>query len=308
MSQSLDLISAKAQSYEREARILEQEKTHLEEKYLSEFKKFEESQERCKAAEKEAKRATELADGARSDAITSQREKSELEKLSMERLALIERAERQIESLERETAKLEDQLSTARASEAGAISKVSLLEDRLDDTEREMEQILSQNNEQRSNTVQVLESLLSTERQARLEASNRAEALSLQLQTTQGKLDLLQQELTAARLNESALDGKLRTASREKRSRMAESVGFDSAMDVDEETVKARKKLKRTSSPTRSYSLHFEEEESTDYNKFTVLKLKQELTKHGFGAELLQIKNPNKREILSLYEKHVLGK
>ena len=45
-----------------------------------------------------------------------------------------------------------------------------------------------------------------------------------------------------------------------------------------------------------------------DYTKFTVQKLKQELTKHNFGAELLALRNPNKKEILALYEKCVLQK
>ncbi|OWM77423.1 hypothetical protein CDL15_Pgr016820 [Punica granatum] len=43
-----------------------------------------------------------------------------------------------------------------------------------------------------------------------------------------------------------------------------------------------------------------------DYTKFTVLKLKQELRKHNFGAELLQLKKPSKKDILSLYEKGVV--
>ncbi|CAA6665789.1 unnamed protein product [Spirodela intermedia] len=326
IGEKLDSVNTTAQSYEREARILEQEKNHLEEKYLSEFKKFEEAELRCKGAEREAKRATELADNARADAVAAQREKNDFQQLAMERLALIERAERQIEGLERGRAKLEDELAMVRASEMDAISKVALLEERVDEREREIEQMLSQNNEQRSNTVQVLESLLATERAARMEANSRAEALSLQLQTTQGKLDVLQQELTSVRLNESALDGKLRTASHGKRSRIDECTGVESVrdMDVDEEIVKGRKRSRNTASPTRN--LHLEDggssfrgedirngvgdqvKESEDHTKFTVLKLKQELTKHGFGAELLQLKNPNKKDIASLYEKLVLKK
>ncbi|GFS46322.1 guanylate-binding family protein [Actinidia rufa] len=39
-----------------------------------------------------------------------------------------------------------------------------------------------------------------------------------------------------------------------------------------------------------------------------IQKLKQELTKHNFGAELLQLRNPNKKDIISLYERCVLQK
>ncbi|KAJ0961571.1 hypothetical protein J5N97_001322 [Dioscorea zingiberensis] len=93
-------------------------------------------------------------------------------------------------------------------------------------------------------------------------------------------------------------------------------------MDVDIE-VKGRKRSKTTTSPLKftqtedgasafhgdddkNPSQQTEEIETEDYMKFTVIKLKQELTKHGFGGELLQLKNPNKKDILALYEKLVL--
>lgn len=45
---------------------------------------------------------------------------------------------------------------------------------------------------------------------------------------------------------------------------------------------------------------------SGDYKKFTIAKLKEEHTKHGFGAQLLELRSPNKKDILVLYRKHVL--
>ncbi|XP_010245575.1 PREDICTED: guanylate-binding protein 1-like [Nelumbo nucifera] len=325
LAEKLDAVKATAQSFEREARIMEQEKTHLEQKYLSEFKRFEEVQERCKIAEKEAKRATDLADIARAEAVTAQREKSEVQRVAMERLAQIERAERNIENLERQKADLADEVERFRASEMDALSKVALLEARVEEREKEIESLLKSNNEQRASTVQVLEGLLATERAARAEANNRAESLSVQLQTTQGKLDLLQQELTSVRLNETALDSKLKTASHGKRSRLDDhDGGLESVqdMDVDDKIIRGRKRSKSTTSPLKyaqsedggsvfkvsDDNNHSQHTESEDYTKFTVLKLKQELTKHGFGAELLQLRNPNKKDILALYEKHVLKK
>ncbi|KAF2303266.1 hypothetical protein GH714_016171 [Hevea brasiliensis] len=129
--EKLESVNARAQSYEREARILEQEKIHLERKYQSEFERFAEVQERCNYAEKESKRATELADIARADAASAQKEKSELQKLAMERLAQIERAQRHIEGLERARTDLADAVDRMRASEMDALSKVSLLEQEL---------------------------------------------------------------------------------------------------------------------------------------------------------------------------------
>ncbi|PSS04811.1 Guanylate-binding protein like [Actinidia chinensis var. chinensis] len=325
LGERLETAYARAQSFEREARILEQEKVHLEEKYRSEFNRFEEVQERCKTAEREAKRATEMADKARAEAVTAQKDKSEIQQVAMERLAEIERAERHVESLERQKSDLANESERYRAAEMDVLSKVAILEARVEEREKEIESLLKSHNEQRTTTVQVLESLLETERAARAEATNRAEALSVQLQATQGKLDSLQQRLTQVRLNESALDSKLRTASRGKRVRVDDyETRFESVqdMDVDDKVARGNKRSKSTTSPLQypqaedggsvfkgdAENHNSQQTSSEDYTKFTVQKLKQELTKHNFGAELLQLRNPNKKDILSLYEKCVLQK
>lgn len=320
LGERLESANAKAQSYEREARILEQDKLHLEQKYRSEFERFEEVQERCKNAEKETKRATELADIARAEAVTAQKEKNEIQRLAGERLTVIARAERTIENLERETKDLSVKLETFQAAEKDAVSKVKMLESRVGEREKEIETLLKSNNEQRANTVQVLEALLETERAARTEANNRAEALSVQLQSTQGKLDLLQQQMTTVRLNESALDGKLKTASHGKRGRVEETsptMGTDSVqeMDIDGRGKRQNKRTRSTTSPLKLVPTEDDEDNSQsqqvnteDYTKFTVRKLRQELTEHKFGAELLQLKSPTKKDLVALYEKCVLQK
>ncbi|KAK1285319.1 hypothetical protein QJS10_CPB20g01885 [Acorus calamus] len=272
----------------------------------------------------EAKRATKLADNARAEASAAVKEKSEAQQLAMQRLTEIERTQRQVENLERQKADLTEEMARLRESERVALSRAALLDATVEEREREIEKLLNENNEQRSNTVQVLENLLASERASRAEANHRAEALSLQLQSTQGKLDALQREMTSVRLNETVLDSKLKSASAGKRLRTDDYTGMDSVqdMEVDGEVGQARKQSKSTTSPLRSTkhaedggsvfqgdeeNSHGKETESEDYMKFTVLKLKQELTKHGFGAELLQLKNPNKKDILALYEKHILS-
>ncbi|XP_066362699.1 uncharacterized protein [Miscanthus floridulus] len=312
LTDNLESIRNEALSRENEVRILEQEKNHLEEKYLSQCKKFDETDMRCKEAEREARRATELADVARAEASTSQKDKGEAQRLAMERLALIERMERQVEALERDKAKMVEEIERLHQSEKDAVSKVALLERSVDEREKEIDEMLKRNNQQRSSTVQVLEGLLASEREACAEANKRAEDLSLMLQATQGKLDMLQQETT--------LDSKLKTSARRLRGEATESVHD---MDIDEDSGRRWKRSKSTTSPFKSN--HTEDggsvligedthngsqqgTETEDYTKFTVLKLKQELTKHGFGAQLLLLKNPNKKDIVALYEKHVVGK
>ncbi|KAK3438457.1 hypothetical protein EUGRSUZ_C03068 [Eucalyptus grandis] len=323
LSEKFEAANAKALSFEREARIVEQEKIHLEQKYLSEFKRFEEVQERCRNAEKEARRSTEMADKARADAVTAQKEKNDIQRLAMERLAQIERAERLIESLGRDKIALEDQLKEARMSETEALSKATLLEARVEEREKEIESLLDSNNEQRASTVQVLESLLDTERKARAEANSRAEDLSVKLQSAQAKIDSLQQKLTTVLINETALDSKLKTASLGKRLRADDGeIGMDSVeeMDIDKPS-RGNKRSRSTTSPLKHIQPedggsvyrgdednHSNKTSQEDYTKFTMLKLRQELTSHNFGAELLQLKNPNKKDLLALYEKLVLQK
>ena len=324
LSERLETANARAHSFEREKKILEQEKIHLEQKYFSESSRFEEIQERCRVAEKEAARATDIADKARALSDAAQREKSEMQRLAMERLAQIERAERHIENLNREKGDLANELERIRVSEMEAHSKVSLLEGRVEEREREIESLLKSNNAQRASTVHALENLLDTERAAHADANSRAEALSLQLQATQAKLDLLQQELTSVRLNETALDSKLKTASHGKRLRADDyEMGFESVQDMDtsDRIKRGSKRTRSTTSPMKytppedGGSIYRGDEDNQseqtnqeDYTKFTIQKLKQELTKNNFGAELLQLRNPNKKEILALYEKCVLQK
>ncbi|XP_010518777.1 PREDICTED: guanylate-binding protein 1 isoform X2 [Tarenaya hassleriana] len=314
----LESANTKVLSYEREALILEQEKIHLEQKYQSEFQRFDEDQKRCRAAEREAKHATELADKARAEAVTAQKEKSEIQRLAMERLAKIERAERQMENLERQKTDMEDELSRLRVSEMEAVSKVAVLEARVEEREKEIESLLKKSNEQRAHNVKSLEKLLDEEREAHIAANRRAEGLSHELQAAQANLDQLQQELAQARLKESALDNKIRaTAStRRKRTRTEEeddTGGVGSDMETSEgvntrSTKKTRSSAAINTQTEESGQSQQNNGEEEDYRKFTVQRLKQELTKHDFGHLLLNRGNLNKKEILALYETHLLQK
>ncbi|KAL0889277.1 hypothetical protein Bca101_013260 [Brassica carinata] len=325
MIDRLDSANTKALTYEKEANKLEQEKIRLEQKYRSDFERFDEVQERCKTAEIEAKRATELADRARADAVTSQKEKSESQSLAMERLAQIERAQRQVENLERQKTDLEDELHRLRVSEMEAVSKVTVLEARVGEREKEIESLLKLTNEQRAHNVKSLEKLLDEERKAHIAANRRAEALSLELQAAQATVDNLQQELAQARLKETALDNKIRAASssRGKRTRMEDAID----MDIGETSDRILRTNKRSRSTRGDDNGAYEdgvsvsrgdedtqnqqgeeEEEAEDYRKLTVQNLKHELTKYDCGHLILNKGHQNKKEILALYEAHVLPK
>ena len=195
---------------EKELEMIKLKKMHNEERMNLELRRLEESENKCILAEREAKRQAEISEKARETAALAEREKLEVERVAVERLGIIERLKSHIEDLARDKGALSSEVDKLRSSEQEAILKAASTEQRLEEREREMEDLLQSAHEQRANTVQVLESLLATERQARAEASARAEALSLQMQSTQGKLDALQQELTTVRLNETALETKMK--------------------------------------------------------------------------------------------------
>ncbi|PQQ13548.1 guanylate-binding protein 7-like [Prunus yedoensis var. nudiflora] len=201
-----------------------------------------------------------------------------MQKLAMERLAQIERAERHIESLQREQKDLDDEHELKK--------------------EKEIESLLKSNNEQRTSTVHVLQGLLDSERAEHADANNWADSLSLQLEAAQVKLDSLQQELTSVRLNETALDSKLKTASHGKCSRVDDyEMGMDSVQDMEMSD-------RIGDEDTRSQQTN-----SEDNRKFTVTKIKQELTKYNFGARVLDMRTgASKREWLELYESRMLQK
>nr|KYP51873.1 Interferon-induced guanylate-binding protein 2 [Cajanus cajan] len=288
LTERLKTENARAQSYEKDVMVIQQDIIHLKEKFKSECKKFEEVQERYENAEEEAARATEVADIARAEAELAQKEKSEMQRLAMERLAHVERAERKIENLEREKDNLEDALQGVRDSEKDALLRVSTLEEKVEQREKDIDSLLEKDGTQRRNSTQIIDQLLETEREACAQANSRADSLSLQLQSAQAKIDFLHQELTKFRLNETILDSELKTASRGKRLRVDDDIDVGS-IDGDEDN-RSQQTLEE------------------DYKKFTVQKLKQELTKHNYGDQLLELKTPNKKAILALYEKCVLQK
>ncbi|KAI5059872.1 hypothetical protein GOP47_0024292 [Adiantum capillus-veneris] len=317
----VDAGKASLSSAEKELEIIKQEKVHIDERRLTELRRLEEAEEKCRAAENEAKRACEIADRSREAASLAEREKVDVERMAVERLASIERLKRHIEDLAREKGLISAELDSLRSSEQEAVLKSASAERRLEEREREMEELLQSAHEQRTNTVQVLESLLATERQARAEANARAEALSLQMQNTQARLDSLQQELTTVRLNETALETKLKAflteqgggvgSSRSKRPRVDESI-----QDMDLDTDHNLRRRGHTGNaengtPAEDTSTGANDNNPSDvqdYTKFTIAKLKQELTAAGYAEDLLQLRNPSKKDILSLYEKLVLKK
>ncbi|XP_058100589.1 uncharacterized protein LOC131245269 [Magnolia sinica] len=208
LNEKLDSAKATANSHEKEAQMLKQEKIHLEQQYQSQYKRFSETKERCRTAENEVKRVTELADKARAEAACAQKEKSDIQHLVLEKAAQIDRAERHVDSLERQKPELIDEAVRLHISTSDAVLKAELLEEEVGDREKDSETLMKSNYEQRATTNQVLKGPIETEQATRVAVDCEAEASSLQLQSTQGKSHALQQEMTSIFSNETTLESK----------------------------------------------------------------------------------------------------
>lgn len=333
-----DTAKTNALSVDKELNILKLEKDHLEGRLNMELKRSADAEAKLRQAEKETKIAVDRAEKIRDEAETAKKAKIEADRLATERLAAQVSAERRYEVLAREKDDLSEEIKKLRMLEQDTVSRVRSLDKQLEVRDKEMGEILDSAQKQRANTMHVLESLLATERQACAEANARAEALSLQLQAVQARLDVMQQEFSTTRLNETVLDSKLRirhggpstkSPSPGKRARVDDSMLEDSAHYVEvmvNDQSAAQKPLNNSSidngySPRHSHcdtpgklddnrmsTSDSKDSAADDYTKFTVPRLKQELTKSGFAEELLQVKNPTKKEVIQLYEKLVLQK
>ncbi|MCO5594958.1 hypothetical protein L7F22_048995 [Adiantum nelumboides] len=329
-----DTAKTKVLSVDKELNGLKQEKEHLETRLDIELKRLADAETKLRQAEKDMKSAVDRSEKAWDEAKTARKEKLEAERNASERLAAQLSAERRYEVLVRDKDDLSEEINKLRTAEQDTFSRVRSLDRQLDVRDKEMGDLLDSANKQRANTIHVLESLLASERQACAEANARAESLSIQLQAVQGRLDVLQQEFSTTRLNETVLDSKLRirhggpcnmSPSPGKRARVDDSMFEDSVYyaEVNANNQNSVQKPNNSSienggSPRHSHCdtpakadenrTSSDSKDLDDYTKFTIPRLKQELTKAGFAEDLLQVKNPTKKEVINLYESLVLQK
>ncbi|KAL3820413.1 hypothetical protein ACJIZ3_006318 [Penstemon smallii] len=275
LTDKVESANATAISAQSKAGILEQEKTHLEQKYRAQFDRFAELEERSKSAEKEAKRAIEMADQARSEAVSAQKDKTKFNE-----------AERRAENLERQKSDLSDEVERYKAAEREALFKVEMLENRVKERKKKSSHLCSR-------TIAKGKVLLQYSRVYWLVSVLHGQKLK-----TQSKLDQLSQELTTLRFSDkTTLDGKVGTTSHAKRVRTDDyemGVALHSSplkFNSPEDGGSVFRGDEQTNSPRPS---------SGDYSRFTIAKLRQVLTEHNFAEQLLQLKNPNKKDLIAL--------
>lgn len=85
--------------------------------------------------------------------------------------------------------------------------------------------------------------------------------------------------------------------------------GSDFGQETEEDTVSqesGRAMIGMTPRKCTSTEAGASSSTGMDHSKYTMKKLRGEILKHGFGAELVGLKNPRKRELVELYERYVL--
>nr|XP_034887215.1 guanylate-binding protein 1-like isoform X3 [Populus alba] len=307
LTDKYESVKTVAHALEMQAQILVQDRTQMEQKYLSESKRFEEANERCKVTAEEVKVANKFVETAQSDVLAAQNSKWDASQLAIERLAQMETAQKQIEDLERQKVDLASEVDRLRISEVDAISRVALLEAMVKERDQELEAL-------KTKCEQRLSSMLGQ--------NIMANGPSLHAELQQRKLVSPQVELSPDHSNETALGSEMETIAWGKRSRLKVlSAGQDSVqdMDIDEEIARESKKQKMalqkcTTTEVENSDVKANEDSedrkagSRSYVRLTVLKMQQELTELGFGGDLLELKSSKKKDVYALYKRLVLKK
>ncbi|XP_011043626.1 PREDICTED: guanylate-binding protein 3-like isoform X2 [Populus euphratica] len=307
LTDKYESVKTVAHALEMQAQILVQDGTQMEQKYLTESKRFEEANERCKVTAEEVKVANKSVETAQSDVLAVQNSKWDASQLAIERLAQMETAQKQIEDLERQKVDLTSKVDRLRISEVKAISRVALLEAMVKERDQELEA-------SKMKCEQRLSSMLGE--------NIMANGPSLHAELQQGKLVSPQVELSPDHSNETALGSEMKTIAWGKRSRLKVlSAGQDSVqdMDIDEEIARESKKPKLTlqkCTTTEGENSNVKANEDSEdrkagsrsYVRLTVLKMQQELTELGFGGDLLALKSSKKKDVYTLYKRLVLKK
>lgn len=307
LTDKYESVKTVAHALEMQAQILVQDGTQMEQKYLTESKRFEEANERCKVTAEEVKVANKFVETAQSDVLAAQNSKWDASQLAIERLAQMETAQKQIEDLERQKVDLASEVDRLRISEVDAISRVALLEAMVKERDQELE-ALKMKCEQRLSSM--------------LGKNIMANGPSLHAELQQRKLVSPQVELSPDHSNETALGSEMETIAWGKRSRLKVlSAGQDSVqdMDIDEEIARESKKQKMalqkcTTTEVENSDVKANEDSedrkagSRSYVRLTVLKMQQELTELGFGGDLLELKSSKKKDVYALYKRLVLKK
>ncbi|XP_010522589.1 PREDICTED: guanylate-binding protein 1 [Tarenaya hassleriana] len=268
LNEKYESVKSQAEMFETEALVLKREKTELEEKYHSCVEELGKVKLRIKMVESEAETLKELMNSTRAEEEAASRNKEN----EIQRLF----QEKQIE-IDKAKGCIED-------LEKRNTELVALLDTRMKEKEKEIAELQRNVSAQKENIgdMRVENSFVVSSEAAE---TPKVKRLKVKAEETYSGSEL----------------GK-------------ESSGGDAVAEEDEEDSAKQARggghieMMTPRKCTTHGAMAAPSAVGSDHSKYTMKTLRSEITRHGFGSELVRLKNPRKRDLVDLYERCVLRK
>jgi chromosome segregation ATPase len=269
------------------------------------------------SGEGEASASKKLVDSMKMEAEASRKNENKLQTLLEDKCIEIDRAKSRIEGLERDCLKLKYAESEA-ATVKELVSSMKMEVESARSNEKKLQLSLQEKTIEIDRAKGQIEAL---ERQ-KMELSETLETRAKQNEEEVTKWQRIINAEKSKNIRENLMEkedsfmvwDEATPMQRVKRLKVEAAVtcsGSDFAQETEEDSVSQESRKVRTMTPRRCTSSEAGATSSstgTGHSKYTMKKLRTEILEHGFGAELVGLKNPRKRDLVQLYERTVLRK
>ncbi|CAL9213608.1 unnamed protein product [Arabidopsis halleri] len=268
------------------------------------------------SGEGEASASKKLVDSMKMEAEASQKNENKLQTLLEDKCIEIDLAKSRIEELERDCLKLKDAeseaatvkelVSSMKMEVESARSNEKKLEMSLQEKSIEIDRAKGQIKDLERQKMELSETLETRAKQNEEAVTNWQRIINSE-KAKNMRVNLMEKE------DSFMVSDEATPMQRVKRLKVEAAVtcsGSDFAQETEEDTVSQESRKVRTMTPRRCTSTEAGTSSSTGtgHSKYTMKKLRSEILEHGFGAELVGLKNPRKRDLVQLYERTVLRK
>ncbi|XP_023645336.1 desmoplakin isoform X2 [Capsella rubella] len=268
------------------------------------------------SGESEASTSKKLLDSMKMELEASKKNENKLQTLLEDRCIEINRAKNRIEELERVCLKLKD------AEREAAIAKEQVSSMKMDvETVRSNENKLQMSLQEKSIEMDRAKGLIEDLERQKMELS---ETLEMRAKQNEESVSEWQRVINAEKAKKMRVNLMEKEDSfmawdeatplhRAKRLKVETAInwsGSDFSREKEEDSAAQESRKGMTMTPRRCTSTEagVSSSNGTDHSKYTMKKLRSEILEHGFGAELVGLKNPRKRDLVQLYERTVLRK
>lgn len=268
------------------------------------------------SGESQASASQELVDLMKLEAEASRKNENKLHTLLQDKCIEIDQAKSRIEELEKVCSKVKD-AETEAATAKELVSSMKMEAGLARSNEHELQKALQEKSIEIDRAKGRIEDL---ERQ-KMELSETLETRAKQNAEAVAEWQRIinAEKLKNTRMNLMEKEDSFMVSDeatprqRVKRLKVEEAMtcsGSDFAQEIEEDSVSQESRKAVTMTPRKCTSTGAGASSSTGTNhaKYTMKKLRSEILENGFGAELVALKNPRKRDLVQLYERTVLRK